>query len=78
MENEKIKSELAKIQNLLVSGDVSERQYEQLYAARQALAWALDNRGAKSPVATILQGKIFAPQLTEAPALNPPTASVTA
>lgn len=61
MQNELIETELAKIQNLLVAGDVSERQYEQLYAAQQALAWALNEQGAKGPVATILQGGVSAP-----------------
>ncbi|PYS98791.1 MAG: hypothetical protein DMF63_14465 [Acidobacteria bacterium] len=61
MQSEKIETELAKIQSLLVSGDTSERQYEQLYAAQQALAWALDERVAKAPVAMILQGGVSAP-----------------
>ena len=34
----RVENELAKIQALLIGNEISERQYEQLYAAQQALS----------------------------------------
>jgi hypothetical protein len=46
--------ELDRISARLRHPDTQADQYEKLYAAQQALAWALDPDGAKSPYDTIL------------------------
>jgi hypothetical protein len=48
-----IQRELDKIEAALDSGDLSQDAYIQLYAAQQALSWALDPTGYRSPYNTI-------------------------
>lgn len=43
----------------IFSGQLTSRQYEQAYAARQALAWILD--GMRSPFDTVKGGAVIAP-----------------
>ena len=55
MEN-RIKQERDKIQSALLGPTTTTRQYEQLYAAQQALAWAENPELAKSPYDLVMGG----------------------
>lgn len=61
MKNNSIENELEEISVLLNSGELGEQQYCRLYVAQQGLAWAVNPENAKSPVATVIQGKVQAP-----------------
>ena len=52
-----IERELEKI-SVAMQGDVADERYCQLYAAQQALVWALDPQSYAAPSVTIKDGKI--------------------
>ena len=60
-ESEKINQELNRISELLNDGSLTDRQYEQLYAAQQGITWAVDSDLAKSPVETVMSNLVQAP-----------------
>jgi hypothetical protein len=61
---QRISEELDRISLALVDNrNITPRQYEQLYAAQQALHWASDPNSAKSPYETIMQNLVHPPSL---------------
>lgn len=54
---ERIKSESIRINQALLDPDTTDDRYRELYAAQQALGWALDPTVARSPYETIMADK---------------------
>jgi hypothetical protein len=56
---DKIQKELGKIERALRSKNTTAATYCQLYAAQQALCWALNPNGYATPTKVILGGKVM-------------------
>lgn len=54
---ERIKAENIRINQALIEPDTTDDRYRELYAAQQALGWALDPSTAHSPYETIMANK---------------------
>lgn len=54
----RMQQESDKIRAALLNPATTKPQYDQLYAAQQALSWASDPRMARSPFDTILLGPV--------------------
>lgn len=57
----RIAGELRKIKTALHDADTSAERWGQLYAAQQALLWAVSEDLAAAPYAVIMQGKVQSP-----------------
>jgi len=58
---ERIEGELRRAQAVLTSGALTDMQYCEIYAVQQALFWAVDPNIAKSPIDTVMEGKVHLP-----------------
>ena len=57
-----IQTELVRVKKALTHGGVlTDKQYCELYAVQQALAWALDPEGADEPYDVVMDGLVQAP-----------------
>ncbi len=54
-----IERELERVTEALQAGPLPADRYGQLFAVQQALSWALEPNGFKSPYLTIEEGRIF-------------------
>jgi hypothetical protein len=54
--NERIQKELDGVSSALHSGILTMKQYCELYAVQQALAWALSPNAARSPGIVVMEG----------------------
>jgi len=68
--NKQVKQELERIQSALISGDCTEKQWCELYAAQQAILWTNDPGSAKAPFSTIMRGLVISPQQWQKPLME--------
>ncbi len=58
-EEGRLQDEADRLYEAMVSGKLDDKTYCYMYAAKQALGWAMDPNSARSPFDTIVAGKVM-------------------